>query len=162
VDQFKCASDSPYTLLPRYRPVLLAVGNIVFSSEVRMQAMLDHETLLLANPAALLEPGNWKDFRESASAVPAHLTTGYTRAMWAVVDGADALPALLDRLVDDDVPDVRKNAARAIRNVASQGTCCSQIGARVRRRCIRPLCTALESDASGRCSVQDSSTESPR
>jgi hypothetical protein len=112
--------------------------------EPRMQAMLDHQTLLPANLAALLEPRNWKDFRESASAVPAHITTGNTRAMWAVVDSANALPAVLVRLVDAGVLGFLKNAARAIRNVASHGTC-SQIGAWSRRGRIRRLCAALES-----------------
>lgn len=139
------APDSSHSrFLPRCRPALLAVGNIVSSSQARVRSMLDHEALLLPNLAALLHPSHWKDFRENASAVLATLTAaGNARAMRAVVDSANVLPALLDRLLEDDVLDVRKNAARAIRNVTSRGTS-SQINAWVGRGCIRPLCAALD------------------
>jgi importin subunit alpha-6/7 len=113
-----------------------------------MHAMLDHDALLLPNLAAILEPSSRADFREKASAILAHLTAvGNPRAMWSVIDSVDVLPALVDRLVGDDNLEVRSNAARAIRHVALHGTS-SQLRSMVRRGCIRPLCSALHSDAS--------------
>jgi hypothetical protein len=90
----------------------------------------------------LRDPHSWKDFKGNASTILANLATGNDRQIQPVVDSSDVVPALLDRFAYGDYPDVRKEAAKTIRNDECNGTAL-QVMTWSRRGLARSLCAAL-------------------